>query len=46
MMSRIPVGGLRLVGMLVQAAVEQSDDAPKDDSSAKDQQVAESKATR
>ena len=46
MISRIRVAGLTLFGVFVLAAVAQSDDAPKDDSAAKDQQVAESKATR
>jgi hypothetical protein len=46
MISRIRLIGLTLFGVFVLAAVAQSDDQPKDDSAAKDQQIAESKATR
>jgi len=46
MTARIRLVGLTLFSVFVLAAVAQSDDPPKDDSPAKDQQIAESKATR
>jgi hypothetical protein len=46
MTARIRLAGLTLFGVFVLAAVAQSDDPPKDDSAAKDQQIVESKATR